>query len=140
MRREGRGGLKEDSVKTFDGATDNVMPARGPLWDRNWLFRSGGKRPSRYCFSTLDAASCCHPCLSPPGSNSSGSRGAGLSPTHSSNGEWHCDDVLHNLVDLAWHDVHDAAEAVEQTCVVPSPPRAMQEQRPRWLLFQFFIK
>ena len=39
--------------------------------------------------------------------------------THSSNRERHCDDVLHNLVDLAWHDVHDAAETVEQTCVVP---------------------
>ena len=71
-------------VKKPVGTTDNAVPAPGPAWDRIIALFWGSNRSkrtwSRNCCSTLEAASCCHPCRSPPGSNSSGSRISGRAP------------------------------------------------------------
>ena len=71
-------------VKKPVGTTDKAVPAPGPAWDRIIALFWAGKRSkrtwSRNCRSTLEAASCCHPCRTPPGSNSSGSRIAGRAP------------------------------------------------------------
>ena len=61
-------------VRKLDGTADKLMPATGPLCDRNKArSRSedcGIKFRSR-CHSTLAAASCCHRVRWPPGSKSS---------------------------------------------------------------------
>ena len=70
-------------VNVLDGATDNTIPANGPLCDRRRAYSGSASGNIRFTLktdSTRDAASCCHPWRVPPGSWSSNCLVGGLSP------------------------------------------------------------
>ena len=71
-------------VKKLVGQLVNANPAPGHLATTQKLcedLRRPNTWVSRKCLSTLEeAASCCHPALLPPGSQSSGSGASGLAP------------------------------------------------------------
>ena len=71
-------------VSLLVGHVDNANPAPGPPWDLTMAILPASTRVktslSLKCDSTREAASCCQPSLHHPGSKSSGSWGAGLTP------------------------------------------------------------
>ena len=102
-------------VKGFEGVVDKNAPAPGPLCDRNmafWVSVSLGKRSSalKSC-STLEEASCCHPCLGLPGSWSSGSPPAAK--------------LLHERTSNPWTPSRDLAAVVvdDKLCPIGTPSK-----------------
>ena len=86
-QQRGRGRRRRRSKRTrkrcasirfrkLGGVVENATPARGPLCDLNnacsWSAKRGINLPLKWR-SMRDAASCCQPCRTPPGSKSSGS-------------------------------------------------------------------